>query len=150
MDAADREYQQALKESRHDADVLNDYGYFLYTRDDLARAEELLQLALCQMHDHPKAQVNLGLVRASQGRMEESFATFEKAVGPAAAHHNIGMLLIRKGQRVEGLEHLEQAAQKDPSLQSEKILARLEDLEPKNSYAFSDEGTASVLTPRTE
>ena len=126
MDAADREYQQALKESKHDADVHNDYGYFLYCRGDLARAEQMLQLALRQNKDHAKAQLNLGLILASQGRMDESYRMFEKAVGPAAAHHNLGLLLIRNGQREEGFKHLQQAAQADPSLQSETILTQLQ------------------------
>ena len=126
MDAADREYQQAMRESKHDADVLNDYGYFLYCRGDLARAEQMLQLALRQEKDHSKAQLNLGLILASEGRMDESYRMFEKAVGPAAAHHNVGMLLIRNGQREQGLEHLQQAAQADPSLHSESILTQLQ------------------------
>ncbi len=134
MDSAEREYLQAAKESKNDADVLNDYGYFLYCRGDLSRAEEMLQSALRQKNDHPKAQVNLALVMAAQGHMDQSFAMFEKAVGPAAAHHNVGMLLIRSGQREEGLVHLEQAAHDDPSLQTEEILSQLEELKPKNTY----------------
>ena len=86
----------------------------------------MLQLALRQEKDHSKAQLNLGLILASEGRMDESYRMFEKAVGPAAAHHNVGMLLIRNGQREQGLEHLQQAAQADPSLHSESILTQLQ------------------------
>lgn len=139
MDAAEREYQRAIQESKSDADVLNDYGYFLYSRGNLALAEETLRLALRRKNDHPKAQLNLGLVLAGQGRMDESFTTFEKAVGPAAAYHNVGLLMIRNGQREEGLAYLALAAQEDPSLQSDGILTQLTKPDDHDGYQFTSD-----------
>jgi Tfp pilus assembly protein PilF len=126
IDAAEREYLAALKETKNSPDVLNDYGYYLYCRDELARAEEALRDCLRQNEKHQTARLNLGMVLAKQGLKDESLTEFEKAVGPAAAHHNLGLLLIRNGQREEGYKHLQQAAQADPSLHSESILTQLQ------------------------
>ena len=126
IDAAEREYLAALKETKNNPDVLNDYGYYLYCRDELARAEEAMRDCLRQNEKNQTAHLNLGMVLAKQGLNDESFAEFEKAVGPSAAHHNLGLLLIRNGQREQGLEHLQQAAKTDPSLQSETILTQLQ------------------------
>jgi len=125
IDAAEREYLQALKETKNSPDVLNDYGYYLYCREELTRAEEVLRDCLQQDRTHKTAMLNLGMVLAKQGKNEESFAAFEKVVGPAAAHHNLGMLELRAGSRQEGLRHLQQAANRDPSLPSATIIASL-------------------------
>mgnify|MGYP000036762186 CR=1 FL=1 len=125
IDAAEREYLLALKETKNSPDVLNDYGYFLYCRDELTRAEKALRDCLKQDRTHKTAILNLGMVLAKQGKNEASFAAFEKVVGPAAAHHNLGMLQLRAGSREEGLRHLEQAADRDPSLPSATIIASL-------------------------
>lgn len=126
MDAAEREYRLALQESKNDADVLNDYGYFLYSRGDFKDAEDMLRAALKQKPDHTRAQVNLAMTLARLDRFDESFALFESAVGRAAAHHNIGMLMIRDGDESKGLVHLRKAAAADPSLPSQNILATLQ------------------------
>jgi Tfp pilus assembly protein PilF len=139
IDAAEREYLAALKETKNSPDVLNDYGYYLYCRDELARAEEALRDCLRQNEKHQMARLNLGMVLAKQGLNDGSFAEFEKAVGPSAAHHNVGLLLIRNGQREQGLEHLQLAAKTDPSLHSESILAQLqsphENAQPESEWA---------------
>ncbi len=138
IDAAEREYLAALKETKNSPDVLNDYGYYLYSRNELARAEEALRDCLQQNEKHQTARLNLGMVLAKQGRDDESFAEFEKAVGPAAAHHNLGLLQIRGGRQSEGLSHLQQAAERDPSLGSAKVLASLSESSSLNSIASAD------------
>jgi Flp pilus assembly protein TadD len=113
-----------------------------------------MQLAAHERDEHAIAQLErarelnpdmkaiahpLGMVLARQSRDEGAFAEFEKAVGPAAAHHNLGLLLIRHGQREQGLEHLQQAAQTDPSLHSASILTQLqspqENAQPESELA---------------
>lgn len=143
IDAAEREYLAALKETKNSPDVLNDYGYYLYSRNELARAEEALQDCLRQNENHQTARLNLGMVLAKQGRDDESFAEFEKAVGPAAAHHNLGLLQLRGGRQSEGLSHLRQAAERDPSLGTAKLLASLAEGSSMNSIA-SAQGAVPV------
>ena len=40
LDAAQREYERALLESPKDADLRNDYGYFLYSRKNYAESKK--------------------------------------------------------------------------------------------------------------
>jgi Tfp pilus assembly protein PilF len=127
FDAADREYQQALNESPRDADLLNDYGYFLYSRGDLALADQQLRAAIKSAPDHQKAHLNLGLVLGRQERFEEALVVFERAVGPAAARHNLGLLYTQHGNSAEAQRWFAEAARLDPSLtQSREVLSWLE------------------------
>ncbi|MFV0444256.1 MAG: tetratricopeptide repeat protein [Planctomycetaceae bacterium] len=124
VDSAEREYRLALDEAPKDADLLNDYGYFLYSQGDLSGAEELYHRALKQNPQHRSAQVNLALAAAEQQRYEEAFILFERAVGPAAAHHNVGVVLARHGKLKEAEQHLLAAAKRDPSLElTQDVLA---------------------------
>lgn len=142
MDAAEREYQRALKESPRNADLFNDYGYFLYNRGDLAEAEHMLERSLELSPTHPKAALNLGMVLARRSDFDGAFRQFEAAVGPAAAHHNVGMLLMKQGREAEAVTHFEQAIQRDPSLtQSSEILAELDN---RQSAPWNDIQQASA------
>lgn len=125
LDAAQREYERALEEDPRSADVLNDYGYFLYSRGDFAEARQRLEQALARNAQHPKARINLAMVLAAEERYDEAFTHFEQALGPAAAHHNIGLLQLRSGMRDNGLAQLHQASARDPSLDSANVLATL-------------------------
>lgn len=123
LDAAQREYDRALKEDSRNADVLNDFGYFLYSRGDFAGARQRLEQAIARNAQHPKARINLAMIMAAEERYDEAFVHFEHALGPAAAHHNIGLLKLRSGMQDEGLAHLREASTGDPSLGSANVLA---------------------------
>jgi len=125
LDAAQREYERALIESPKDADLRNDFGYFLYSRKNYTESKKQLEQALKLNQNHPKARINLAMTLASQGQLEEAHAQFEEALGPAAAHHNIGLILFKSGRKDEALAHLQQAAQIDPSLNSQSLLTAL-------------------------
>lgn len=125
LDAAQREYERALQEDPRNADVLYDYGYFLYSRGDFAGARQRLDQALARNAQHPKARINLAMVLAAEERYDEAFGHFEQALGPAAAHHNIGLLQMRAGRQQEAIAHLQQSAATDPSLRSDQLLATL-------------------------
>lgn len=78
LDAAEREYQQALRELPRSADVRNDYGYFLYSRGDYLRGEAELRAALKLRPDHPQARLNLcwplpvrGVMKRVSGSLNE-------------------------------------------------------------------------------
>ncbi|MEZ6066740.1 MAG: tetratricopeptide repeat protein [Planctomycetaceae bacterium] len=117
IDNAEREYQAAIRESPRDANLLNDYGYFLYSQGDYLAADEWLHRALNYAPDHKTARVNLALSAAEQERYEEALLLFERAVGPAAAHHNVGVVLARHGRMLEAEQHLLAAVKRDPSLE---------------------------------
>jgi Tfp pilus assembly protein PilF len=135
FDAAEREYQRALEESPRNADLLNDYGYFLYSRGDLALAEQHLRAAIKSAPEHQKALLNLGLILGRQQKFDEALAVFEKAVGPAAARHNLGLLHTQQGNSAEARRWFAAASRLDPSLtQSREVLAWMESA-PETSEA---------------
>jgi len=126
MDAAQREYQAAITELGNSADLLCDYGYFLYSRGKHDEAESNLRSALKKDPQHHQAKVNLGLVVGSRGNYDEAQRLFTEAIGPAAAAHNVGMLKLRAGDSTSAVEHLRVASSQDPSLsQSREVLAKL-------------------------
>ncbi|MDG2223956.1 MAG: hypothetical protein P8L85_21425 [Rubripirellula sp.] len=127
-DAALREDAASLVESPADVDVLCDYGYFLYSTDDLERAEEMLRRGIEVDDNHQKTTINLAVVLATRREYNEAKMLFEKAIGPAAALHNIGMFKLRQGDSAEGERMIAAALQKDPSLrQSVAVLNNVVD-----------------------
>jgi Tfp pilus assembly protein PilF len=126
MDAADREYQIALEESPRDASLLCDYGFFHYEIGNLEEATQLLKRALKQDAKHTQALVNLGTVLAEQKKYDEAWEAFSKGVGPAAAHHNLGIIKARHGDIEGARNHLSEAIRRDPGLnQAAAVLTEL-------------------------
>jgi len=125
-DAAAREYQTALLENPKDANLHCDHGYFLYSTGNLQQAEAALRESLRLQPEHRQATINLALVIGKQGRFDEAEQLFTRAIGPAAALHNVGMLKLQAGQSTTGGEMLAEAARRDPSIgQSPRVLAWL-------------------------
>jgi Tfp pilus assembly protein PilF len=95
------EYQKALELTPRDADLLNDWGYFHFRRGDWTEAEKQFRAALAESPTHERATINLGLTLGEQGRYQDSYEVFAKAIGPAAAHSNVGVLLASRGRDAE-------------------------------------------------
>jgi len=120
------EFQAALATAPRDPDLLNDYACLLQRQSNLPEAERLLRAALNHNPSHTRAQVNLAIVLERQGRTQEAFEAFIPAVGPAAAHYNIGMLLAKRGQHDEARRAIHQALAIDPQLsQAQMAMAYL-------------------------
>ncbi len=103
------EYRKALELAPHDADLLNDYGYYFYRRRDWRQAEEQFRKAIAQSPEHERAWVNLGLVLGEQERFPESFEAFSKVLGPAAAHSNVGVIMAAHQRKPEAETAFKQA-----------------------------------------
>ena len=121
---AELEYKRAMEEGRPSADLLNDFGYFRYTQNRLDDATSLLERARRSSPNHAQATVNLAMVVAAKGDYDSAFDLFSEVVGPAAAHQNVGLLLMRAGREDEAVAHLAEASAIDPSLATaESLLA---------------------------
>jgi Tfp pilus assembly protein PilF len=103
------EYRKALELAPHDADLLNDFGYYFYRRRDWRQAEEQFRKAIAQAPEHERAWVNLGLALGEQERFQESFEAFSKVLGPAAAHSNVGVILTAHQRKSEAQSAFKQA-----------------------------------------
>lgn len=119
---AEQEYKRAMSEEEPSSSLLNDFGYFRYVQGQLDDAAKHLQHALRIDPEYHQASTNLAMVRAAQGDFDGAYQLFETAVGSAAAHQNVGLLLLRGGQEEQALAHLEQATTIDPSLETASLV----------------------------
>jgi Tfp pilus assembly protein PilF len=121
------EYQKAVEGDPKNANLLSDFGYYYLERGNLAEAEQWLRKALAIDPNHQKALSNLAMVLAGQGRFDDSFQTFAKVVGPAAAHSNVGVLMAKQGHYDQAKQAFHQALATDPTLpQPKAFLAYLD------------------------
>jgi Tfp pilus assembly protein PilF len=121
------EYRKALDAAPRDPDLLNDFAYFQYRQGQLSVAEDLLRQAIQLNAQHESAWTNLGIVLAQQRRYGESFQAFSQAVGAAAAHANLGAVLLKQGENEKARHELNQAVTLDPTLrQPQALLAYLD------------------------
>ncbi|MGC3971559.1 MAG: tetratricopeptide repeat protein [Pirellulales bacterium] len=115
-DRAEREFVVALAEDDGDAELWNDYAGHQLQTGRLEEAEKSARRALSLDAEHRRARVCLGLILAEQGRNDESLCEFEKAVPPAAAHHNLAIILARQGKADEARAEFAEARRIDPTL----------------------------------
>ena len=121
------EFQELLAKHPKDADLLNDVGYSFYMRGQLGEAEKYLRQAVERKPDHKGAWNNLGMVLVHQGKLDEGYTAFVKAIGPAGAYSNIGFQLESRGQKKEAGDCYRKALELDPVLPTAKAgLARLD------------------------
>lgn len=120
---AEQEYRRAINEGQPSASLLNDFGDFCYVQGRLEDAGDHLKRAIQLDPEHGRAPINLALVQAAEGDFESAYQLFRTSVGPAAAHQNIGLLMLRNGKEQQAVAHLEQARTIDPSLHAAEILA---------------------------
>lgn len=112
-DKARTEFERAIEESPNEVELYSDAGYFYLQSGDYEKAEMLLDKASKLEPNHAKSNMHLAMLRAKQGRPEESLALFKKVVGPADAHANLGVLLAKQGKLEQARSHFEQAQQLD-------------------------------------
>jgi len=85
-------FQRAVNASPRNADVLNDFGYFLLTQGDIDQARANFQRACDLSPNHPQATMNLGLLAARNGDIQQASAQFRQIVDPDSAAWNAGIL----------------------------------------------------------
>ena len=93
-------------------------GLFELARGEVAAAEAAYQRALAFEPRFVGAAVNLADLYRSQGREDDGRKVLEALIAAepqaAAAHHALGLLLVRQGQRAAALSALEKAARFAP------------------------------------
>lgn len=122
------EFQHLLKKFPKDASLLNDVGYSYYNRGQWAEAESYLRKAVAFDKTCTRAWVNLGMALAQQGKTEEAYEAFVKAVSPAEAYSNLGFILAQHPERrSEAIAAYRRALELEPTLPVAQLaLKRLE------------------------
>lgn len=134
---ASAEYAAALKEDAKNADLWNDFAYFQFQRTEFAEAEIAARKALKINPEHKRCWVNLGLIEAEQEKYDEAFVSFTKAVSPAAAHNNLGMILARQGKNEQARKELAEARRMDPTLKQPAAVLEYLETEATGSLSAS-------------
>ncbi len=116
-------YLEALKRDPGDLRANNAYGLLLLRRGQFARSEPFFRAAIARMTSHnpnpsgSEAYLNLGLSLRYQGRDDEAYDAFFKAVWTAGeqetGYYHIACIDCRRGEYELALEHAERSLVKN-------------------------------------
>ncbi len=168
IDKADKHFKAAMKSGRPSVDLLSDYGYALYLKEDLASAERVLRQVVERQPRHTAARNNLALVLGEQGRFNESFQEFRMAVDEPEALANLAYVkttmgefedaqktyhraLTLKGDMRPAAEALVQLAEVDGVIKSSKSLVDPKPVTPPHPPSLRNNRTVAkpAKPPRT-
>lgn len=121
------------------------YNELLAGHDEVA--DQLFQGILDREPKHKRTLNNLAVLRAKQGRFQESLYCSRLAVGSAKAHANVGYLFTQFGELALAKEHYHRALGKDPDLKlAAHALLQLQDVSPQEIPERSAELQAKSLS----
>jgi tetratricopeptide (TPR) repeat protein len=129
-DRARESFERAAEDS-HDAQALNNVGYWLYENGNYRAAVEKLKRAAKYAPADERVLNNLALAQARLGKFDDAYKSFARARGEFDGHMNAAALAERAGRDSAAIEHYEAARKLQPS--SEAALRRLADLYRRNS-----------------
>ena len=131
---AEESFQRALGLDRADADVMQNYGWYLCQRDRFADAERLFLQALSvpRYRDTPRTLLTKGVCQARAGQLPQAHGTLQRAYeldpsNPAVAV-NLAEVLYRQGDHARA-QFLMQRVNAQPDVVSAQTLwlaARIE------------------------
>src|SRR5262249_9711551 len=143
-------YKKVAAALPRDADLLNDWGYSYYLRNNWTEAESKLRKALEIDRKHARAHSNLGLVLGQQGKYAEALSMFrESDISEAEAHCNLAFVYLTQGKFDDAKAECLQARKTDPSCsKAQEMLARLDQPpETGGGAAAKAKNTAPSLGP---
>jgi tetratricopeptide (TPR) repeat protein len=129
-DRARESFERAADDS-HDAQALNNVGYWLYENGNYRAAVEKLKRAARYAPADERILNNLALAQARLGKFDDAYRSFARARGEFDGHMNAAALAERVGRDEQAIEHYEAARKLQPS--SEVALRRLADLYQRSS-----------------
>jgi Tfp pilus assembly protein PilF len=137
---SEKHFLAAIEKSPRDKNILTNFGYSLYVRNELSRAEEILRQAIALDADNPRAINNLAIVCGHQGDTKESFRLFRKVGSEADANANLAFILVQLGEGEKAMEHYSRALTLDDSLESASTaLIELAEAQRRNSASDASE-----------
>ena len=142
---SEKHFLAAIEKSPRDKDILTDFGYSLYVRNELGRAEEILRQAIALDANNPRAINNLAIVCGHQGDTKESFRLFRKVGSEADANANLAFILVQRGEGEKAMEHYSRALTLDDSLESAST-ALIELAEAQRRKSANDASKTPVET----
>ena len=119
---AEQGFRRALKIKPNDPHSLDSIGQFYAAEKRWDEAVKMLNAAVMQAPADPAYRYHLGVTLARSGDIDAAFPHFEKTLGDAQAHYNIGFILYEQGKLEDAEKQLHMAAIKKPDLQEAQVL----------------------------
>jgi tetratricopeptide (TPR) repeat protein len=135
LDEATRLYEAAAKAAPKEAAVFNDLGLCYAQRGMFPKSIAALDEAIRLQPATVLFRNNAAMVLVDTGQIDAAYSHLAAVHCEAAAHYNLGYLLVKKGQNAEAARQFAICVQHDPSLvQAQQWLQHLQTL-PANSAA---------------
>ena len=124
-------FLRAIKLDPNNAEIVCDYGYWCYLRQDWSEAKKQFERALGLRPGLQRAHNNLGLVYARTKRPDDALKHFAAAgLSVADARANLAFVYLTEERMPEAKIELERAVAESPSSEkAQKVLADLERFE---------------------
>lgn len=108
-------YQAATELAPRDVELLCDYGYSLYLREQYEAAGYQLRRALAQNPGHARANAHLALVQVRQGEPDQALASFRRAgCSDSEARANVAFGLMLQEKWTQAAQYVQDALQREP------------------------------------
>jgi tetratricopeptide (TPR) repeat protein len=134
---AEAAYKKLARMHTRDADLMCDWGYSYYLRNNWREAEAKLRRALEIDKSHARARCNLGLVLGQQDRFDEAFMLFRQAgLEEADAHCDLAFVYWTRGKSYYDRARREcmLARQLNPACgKAQELLAQLDEAQSQRS-----------------
>lgn len=114
--AAEHGFKKALRLKPNDPHTMDTIGQFYVSQKKWPQAIEMLTAAMSANPNEKSYQYHLGIALARSGDINGALPHLEKTVGKAAAHYNIGYVLMEENQYPLASEHLRQSIILNPEL----------------------------------
>lgn len=112
---AENIFRQGAGADSTSAALLNNLGYCYQAQRRLPEAEQAYRDALVRSQDFQRARMNLAVVLAQLGRLEESVIEFSQVVAADTAHYNVAMVCLQKRDYVSAEKSLREALAINPN-----------------------------------
>lgn len=142
---AEEGYKRALELQPKSPYVLGEVGKFYALQQRWEKAIPLLQEAQ-RLEPHEKSHhFTLAMALTKADRIDEALPHFTEAVGEAAAHYNIGRMLVESGKTTAAEQQFVLALAKDPNLQdAQYFLEEIRNTPPSTPLVAKPKPTAPV------
>jgi tetratricopeptide (TPR) repeat protein len=122
FDRAQDTFTKAIAKFPKESIFWFELGQLHNRRKDFTQATQCLNKALEMDQENRLYLTTLGFTLARTGQTDQSLALLARSMGLASAHYNIGRMLMHLQHTEEGLEHVRQAVQLNPNLDSARQL----------------------------
>jgi Flp pilus assembly protein TadD len=136
----------------NNAQIVCDYGYYCYLRQDLREAQRHFEHALQLDPKLKRAHNNLGLVYARTGRPDHALQQFTMAgLNPGDARANLGFVYLTEKRFPQAKAELQLAAASNPgSTKAQGILARFDRIQASANAEPAPAPPATAAAPAAQ